>query len=662
MTRYRFAALICALLCLMAGACVAEEWTPAHEALVHEALLGTMPAKYYPDCEFFAEKHAVLGTQEKPDGALEVYLSASVGGYGFMGGGFVNLCGWGGPCTVVLHRIDGEWAIREVLEIEDYNQIPDIMPKEMERRFYAQGSDAAAEAALRAEIQAYLDGIGRTEPILPYTDVCGETSGMLTQASNLMMCVGKDYPLTVTTQEKLEKDGRRYVYAREWTPDADGPHDVIYSVEGLPLLTRGTTGTETLTKTRKADGRVVERIVIRAERYQLILSMWDEGGDAQMVFHFDENQGEYLMPTIERYGDCGMEDSRRAWGLPEDPLAVGGEVLAQAALDDTHFVLERRDGKNRLVCMAVQDGRWQRVWESDALVPDTPYGSANMIPDKKEEEAIAEYPRFCVHYGDTLALYAGDADAEHERYSLLLERGADGAWRVAMYSDDTVHAYLQDDRLLLNAADFSAMQLAGLWFEPIERRADRFDIRALRGAQSAMRKASAHAVDVEYFADAEPLHIAPGKKVSVPVHVAPDAFSPRAANGKAAVSLNDWVALLGREGDWLMVLYEVKRGTYRTGWVDASGDALLASAADMTMPARFMRRRGLYTDGTTALFDDPVHQRGKLLDLPDNTEVTLLWEGFTNGKTGSPDVAYVEVNADGTIWRGFVDGKKLRNR
>ena len=132
-------ALMLILACARSFACADVVISEAMEHLIHEALLATMPPEYYPDSECFAEEHAILGTQEKGD-TLEIYLSASVGGYGFMGGGFLCQNGWGGPCTVVLEKTQSGWRHRETLEIEDYSEIPDIMPEWAEERYFVLSS------------------------------------------------------------------------------------------------------------------------------------------------------------------------------------------------------------------------------------------------------------------------------------------------------------------------------------------------------------------------------------------------------------------------------------------------------------------------------------------------------------------------------------------
>ena len=53
------------------------------------------------------------------------------------------------------------------------------------------------------------------------------------------------------------------------------------------------------------------------------------------------------------------------------------------------------------------------------------------------------------------------------------------------------------------------------------------------------------------------------------VYSAPDVKSLRGAGGKSKVSTNDWVQVFGREGDWLLVQYDVEDKYYRIGYISA---------------------------------------------------------------------------------------------
>ena len=61
----------------------------------------------------------------------------------------------------------------------------------------------------------------------------------------------------------------------------------------------------------------------------------------------------------------------------------------------------------------------------------------------------------------------------------------------------------------------------------------------------------------------------PGAEGTVAVHLAPSAHSPRAADGKAAVALDEPFYYYGAEDGWLMIRYSVNGGrVWRIGYID----------------------------------------------------------------------------------------------
>lgn len=672
--RIRWLRILAALLLMCPPIAAAQSDLP--QELIHEALLATMPPEYYPNSEHFAEGHTVLGTQ-LVDGTLEIYLAASVGGYGFMGGGFVEQNGWSGPCTLVIRQDDmGAWTLVEVKEIEAYSEIPRIMPAWAEEKYFAQKGRNDHGEQIREQLQIYLDSIERTEPILSYSDVGGELSGMLTTASNFRNCVDADYPLGCTTLERIE-DQRRYLYTRSWEPDAEGVDGFVYTGKKGSLSVRGTTGVEKLECIRKSDGMLMETISVRVELYQLTITLTDQGGTIRYVFPYDEENWTYCKPAVTRSGQCGMDTTRIDREIAELPgMAAemdmreaeaqpdgGAEVISRIEAGEwERFTLLRAQGRNVFRLEQRMGSEWETLWENDLLVPDAVFGWANLSYTEEEEGSIREHDRFSMHWRDTLELYAGMEGEEHEAFSLLLERDARGEWQVAWYSDhfSGVHAYLFEDRILFNAGDFSQTQTGGLAFSGIEQRnASSFVPDELRSAAEALKKRVQKRDHIDYFAGAEPLYIAPGWKLSAPVYTAPGEDSLRAAKGKASVSFSDWVTILGRAGDWIMVLYERSEGKYRTGWVDASQDERLMQVASMAQELNFPGMGKASNMRRIGLSDDPIAMDGGLCVLPKETEVYVLCDDMSAGGEGL--ICYVELRIDGQTVRGFVPADEIGN-
>lgn len=127
------------------------------------------------------------------------------------------------------------------------------------------------------------------------------------------------------------------------------------------------------------------------------------------------------------------------------------------------------------------------------------------------------------------------------------------------------------------------------------------------------------------------------------VYSAPDEASFRAANGRATLSTNDWVQLLGVEGDYLMVQYALNRHQYRIGYIRDDGRVDAMELNDLV----WANAPAVITT-TTEMTDDPLNSCGGVLTLKKNTQVTYL------GTLGS-DWAYIETTtAQGLRIRGFV--------
>lgn len=130
------------------------------------------------------------------------------------------------------------------------------------------------------------------------------------------------------------------------------------------------------------------------------------------------------------------------------------------------------------------------------------------------------------------------------------------------------------------------------------------------------------------------------------VYSAPDASSWRAADGKAAVSLAGDLNVIGREGDWVLVEYEVSPRTSRIGYIqaDLAKDEVIEFAS-----------LALVAEADTFLTDDPFVSQYAQMTIPAGTELTGL------AKAGE-FYAYVETEKDGQDIRGFVPLKDLMTK
>ena len=130
------------------------------------------------------------------------------------------------------------------------------------------------------------------------------------------------------------------------------------------------------------------------------------------------------------------------------------------------------------------------------------------------------------------------------------------------------------------------------------------------------------------------------------VYSAPDVKSLRGAGGKSKVSTNDWVQVFGRDGDWLMVQYDVKDAHYRIGYIAAK-----AIPSGMDVPALNLMNKAVVVTEDVDVTDDPLGSQGMLVSLPIGSHVTQL------GTMGS--WAYIEGVSSEKLFRGFVQRSVL---
>ena len=131
------------------------------------------------------------------------------------------------------------------------------------------------------------------------------------------------------------------------------------------------------------------------------------------------------------------------------------------------------------------------------------------------------------------------------------------------------------------------------------------------------------------------------------VYSAPSDRSWRGANGKAAITSGSEIFVAGKDGNWVLIMYELASGVIRVGYVDsskitgqyASGGALSFAGTEMTL-----------TQGAV-MTDDPIRQAGTIAKLKKGAKVTCLaeYQGWI----------YVEAKVSGKTARGFIPPSSL---
>lgn len=618
---------------------------------IRDAVLINTASSHHPNCEFFAAGYHILGQQRKGD-RLELYLAASAAGYGFLNGAFAAQTGWGGACAVRFQLRDGAWQFMKLLEVESSADIPSILSASAYRNYQAWKDDGSIEQDKQRQVQAYLQSIGRSEPVLDYADLRVQLSGKLVVASNLLISQDYAYPVGIGTRERLEEDGR-FLYTRAWQPDAEGVRDPVVQGAHGPVTLSGTTGLETLTRTRKADGAVLETITMRVTLDSLQVDLKDASGSARYLFPFDLREKTYRKPTVTREGFCRIDTRFLERAIRELPGAQTSTPMLEASAEvgsSERFSVLKDGSVNILVYSRLVDGAWQEQWRNPKLLPLT-NRKLHLSDYPVEKPALHEYPRFSAMRGSGLGIYAGE---EHADLAVTLNQDEQGVWRVSAYNwtGDGLYAYLFPDCLLLNFGDLSAHAVGGIRFDRLDTAAERFDAADVLLARERLTVDTEGAPEYsDSFANTEPLRVNLQKDQLLPVHVSPDMAGPRAGQGKATVSLNSWLFILAKRDHRLFILYETGPEQYRTGWIDPGRAIDLFRVMEFVQPAQFLENARVRTTRNTLLFDDPVNRSGEALKLKKGVELKLLAD--------DSDIWYVEAVKGGQKYWGFVKAEDV---
>ena len=166
-----------------------------------------------------------------------------------------------------------------------------------------------------------------------------------------------------------------------------------------------------------------------------------------------------------------------------------------------------------------------------------------------------------------------------------------------------------------------------------------------------------------YFFDLTPRFVMPEtglisvcigrNNLKYPVYSGPGTQYHRAANGKASMASSESFGVLGKTGEWLMVIYGISDGRARVGYVRYTGDPYLEQVAAFTHESDFSHFENIFTIKKLPLWDDPVNRTNPLCTLSKNTEVIYLED--------CGELAYVEVTVNGKKMRGFVENDALGN-
>lgn len=291
-----------------------------------------------------------------------------------------------------------------------------------------------------------------------------------------------------------------------------------------------------------------------------------------------------------------------------------------------HFVLSR-NGRNQL-----------------AIVKDTGSGYelellATHAVRQGDEIPVLETDEF-----NALYLIYRDEDGREDNYIYEYDWSGTRKWMLSSYviatSRDAWHSFACfDGRLAYAYSEDLAIKRSANIYGAYQREVKYLNVDALpETLQEAREKLSQPPEIPDGGLTAQEIRFTSGKKYAV--YSGPGEDYLRAANGKAAVSTNDWIQVFGTDGDWVLIQYDISSNQMRFGYIRA---AALPKNADVQELA--FQPVSAYTTRPMTLTDDPLNTLWPLTTLPEGAWVTWL---ATMGEW-----AYVE-STTGDAMRGFV--------
>lgn len=326
---------------------------------------------------------------------------------------------------------------------------------------------------------------------------------------------------------------------------------------------------------------------------------------------------------------------------------VEGSLLLRGVPDgDVAFVLMKENSRRLLLGYREEGAAWSCWLESRTAVPQGEEEACFCLYEKGARvQSIIDESIFFISDGLAFSVIKVDAIGEsHE--SIVTYRYLDGGFRLDSYQKNIVNSVAVEDGTLAfgGIGDGFEARVPGTVVTDIERVVfDDLPDRPYLVADGRSRpvfptKASPYALKEQ------PVAFERGQ--SYPVYSGPEKGDVRAADGKASVSTNSWIQVLGRRGDRVMIQYSTGE-RYRIGWIDA--DVLPASA----QVEELVRYGDTATSDVPCLLtDDPLCSRVTLATVPAETPMRVwayLGEAW----------AYVSAEIDGrTLW-GFVPAAYL---
>jgi len=319
-------------------------------------------------------------------------------------------------------------------------------------------------------------------------------------------------------------------------------------------------------------------------------------------------------------------------------------VLENGAGGQVAFAVLSKGSEHIFYGFEMKNGKWQYWLKNASLLPQIK-GQYQLSNAKGSTDFHANL----VYTEDALSIALLEEDLDYFRYGSLFVSTEKGQWMLVSLS-----TYLLNSRHYTSArvyadhiAYYSEGDLLGHAWGVTERNLRYVNFSAFPGTLEDARLALSNPPSLPSGSQlsATEIHFTGGQKF--PVYTGPGTDYPRAGNGQAMVSTNDWIQVFGRENGFILIQYDITSDKMRFGYI--TEEALPKNAS---VPALSLKAEEAVITQNTFLTDDPLKSTASIRSLSaGESGVTFLSQ--------MGDWAYVEMHEGGQKMRGFMPAYAL---
>lgn len=307
------------------------------------------------------------------------------------------------------------------------------------------------------------------------------------------------------------------------------------------------------------------------------------------------------------------------------------DIVSWSEISDSGFIFVslHKETRNRMVVYKYKDAEWAYSYYSDTAMPsgaecyiEDATGSMTMTDQRELEDAVIWYQL---------------NESEEARKNVTCAELKKSKWYATSYSTEDESIAISSSSLSYYKDD---LDFVGKAYGVYQNDLRYFSVHALPKTLSEAREKLSNPPKVP-TGSFEVQNVKFTGREKYDVYSGPDWDYYRAANGKAAVSTNDWIQVFGHEGDWLLIQYAISGDQMRFGYIPYS--ALNNKGVD----ALSFSELSAYTYRSVALTNDPLGEKGTVMTLANGESITCLAE------MGEWEYIECETGA-GQLTRGFI--------